>query len=60
VCINTLISLMFCFVKWAPNCFEMKHVEVRIFVKLVDHFNWNLRIGMSKRTDITVFTFSSS
>lgn len=42
--IDTLISLMISFIIGAPNSFEMKHVKVGIFFKLVDHFDRNFRV----------------
>ncbi len=42
--IDALVSLMICLIIGAPYCFEMEHIKVRIFFKLIDHFNRNFRI----------------
>ena len=36
-------------VEWAPDCFEMEHVEIGISVHLVEHIDAQLILGMCKR-----------
>jgi len=55
--INTNISLMSCFIIWTPHSFEMKHIEVNIFLKFVNKFDRDLSIRMSKWAIVSILTF---
>ena len=59
MCEDTLISLMIILIVRTPNCFEMKHIEIRVFLKFIYQFYRYLRIRMSKRAKIFIFTFST-
>ena len=39
MCKNTLIPLMIILIIGTPHCFEMKHVEIRVFFKLINKLN---------------------
>jgi hypothetical protein len=56
----TLVSLMVILVIWTPYCFEVKHVEIYIFFKLVDQFYRYFSFRMCKGTKVSVFTFTCS
>lgn len=57
VSIHTDISQMFAFIVGTPNWFEMKHIEVDVFLKLVYQFNWYFSLRMGKWTILTILTF---
>ena len=58
VCKNTLISLMICFIIRAPNCFEMKHIEIRVHLKLIYQLDWNFSFWVSERAKISILAFT--
>jgi hypothetical protein len=47
VCVNTL-SLIMLFVEWTPLSFEVEHVEVVIFLHLVDQPSLQILGAVSK------------
>lgn len=59
MCINTLVTLVFCFIVRTPNSLEMKHIEVWVFWELVYQLNWNFWFRMSKWAVIAIFTLAS-
>ena len=58
MCKNTLISLVVGFVVRAPDRFEMENVKVWIFLKFVNQLYRNLRVWMSKGTEVSILAFS--
>jgi hypothetical protein len=59
MCINTLITLVFCFIVRTPNSLKMEHIEVRVVRELVNQLNWNFWFRMRKWAVIAIFTLSS-
>lgn len=55
----THVSLMLSLVVGTPHCLKMKHVEVKVFIKLIYQFNWDLSFRMCKWTIVTILTFTS-
>jgi hypothetical protein len=43
-------------VKWTPNSFVIEHKEIIIVFKIMDQLNYDILLGMSKRTELPVFT----
>ena len=57
--IDTLVTLVIFLIIRAPYSLKMKHIEIRIFWKLVDELYRNFRLWMCERAIVTILTLTS-
>ena len=56
--IDTGVSLVFAFIVWAPNRLKVKHVKIKVLLKLVNKFNWYFSFRVCKWTEVSIFTLT--
>jgi len=57
--IDTLVTLVIFLIIRAPYSLKMKHIEIRIFWKLVDELYRNFWLWMCERAIVTILTINS-
>ena len=57
--IDTFVTLVIFLIIRTPDSLKMKHIEIRIFWKLVDELYRNFRLWMCERAIVTILTLTS-
>jgi hypothetical protein len=56
--IHTCISYMLALIVRAPHRLEMEHIEIKVFIKLINELHWYFWLWMSEWTIVSIFTLT--